>query len=1144
MPVPMPFSKTSENFVWSMVRIASSICALVLLGNTISLAEDKLGEAKLGDDKLGAKEVFFESKVRPLLTKHCVECHGPAEQSGELRLDNQSTVSKGGSLGPAVIPGDLEKSLIIRAIHYNDPKFVMPPKGKLGVDEIAILDEWVRTGAYWPKDKEPSANELLPPAQRIDQIRESHWSYQPIKEVAPPEVKNSSWPKQPIDRFILSALESKGLAPNNPTDRRTLILRACFTLTGLPPTYDEVKAFEADNSPDAFERLIDRLLESKHYGERWARHWLDLARFAETTGYQAGSRDTRYPYAYTYRDYVINAFNDDKPFNEFIIEQLAADQLELNDANRPKLAALGFLTVGRKFMGNPHEIIDDRIDVVTRAFLGTSVACARCHDHKYDPIPTADYYSLYGVFASCQEPADLPLLGEPSTTPGYDEFLAATAEKQKEIDSWLEKKRVSTEEELRSRIADYLIHLAKLKSEGNPKSVKKIGDRGPLRPRAVASWQEFMKSPAAQSHPVWGFLNRFAALPQGTFQEEFKSLLQGTPESLSSLNPSLVESLRESAPESMMDVAQTVGKKLEDIFTQWKELRKKEADATRLPNDSDEALRVALFATDHPTTLNSEQMIALLDQAERNEYNQQLGKIKGVEASHHGSPPRGMVINDNPTPHNPVIFKRGQPGNAGDSVPRRFLQLLSHVDGGKPFTKGSGRLELAQAIANKDNPLTSRILVNRIWQHHFGAGLVPTASDFGARGDKPSHPELLDYLASEFMKDGWSIKRLQKRIMLSATWQQSSEVHRQGETLDPENRLLWHMPRRRLEFEPLRDRLLTATDKLDRRIGGRSVMIHEDATRRGLYAYVDREDIPGLLASFDLPSPDASQATRARTTVPQQALFFINAKFVIGQAEQLAAKSSTIASTDERLKALYRTAFARDPDEQELNMASDFLAAAQAASAAAPPSTVALPVWRYGYGSLAADTNAVRFTPLPHFTGKGWQGSEQFPDPALSYTSLTAEGGHPGNGLAQCTILRWVSPFTGSVSIEGDIKHASDQGDGVQARIVSSKSGNLGNWTAKNNKVTTSVTTVDVAIGDTIDFVVDCGASLDYDSYQWRPRVRVISSTSQDVKANFVWNASKEFEKSSAKLLPSPKLDAWVQLAQVLLLSNEFAFVD
>ncbi len=1098
----------------------------------------------MGDDKLGDKEAFFETKVRPLFTKHCVECHGPAEQSGELRLDMQSAVTKGGSLGLAVVPGDPEKSHLIRAILYNDPLFEMPPKGKLGDDEIAILVEWVRNGAFWPKDKDPAASALLPPAQRIDQIRESHWSYKPVQNVALPEVKNAAWPNQPIDRFILSALESKGLAPNNPTDRRTLILRASFTLTGLPPTYEEAEAFAADKSSDAFERLIERLLESPHYGERWARHWLDLARFAETTGYQAGNRDTRYPYAYTYRDYVINAFNADKPFNEFIIEQLAADQLELNDANRHKLAALGFLTVGRKFMGNPHEIIDDRIDVVTRAFLGTSVACARCHDHKYDPIPTADYYSLYGVFASCQEPEELPLLGEPSATPGYDAFLAATAEKQKEVDSWLSKKRGSTEEELRSRMADYLIHLAKLSSESDPKSVKKIGDRGPLRPRAVAKWQEFMKSPTTQSHPVWGFLNRFASLPQETFQEEFKSLLQGPPEALSNLNPSLVESLRESTPGSIVEVAQTVGKKLEDIFTRWKELAKKDSSATRLPNDDEEALRAALFATDNPTTLTSEQMIALLDQGERNEYNQQLGKIKGVEASHHGSPARGMVVTDKPTPHDPVVFRRGQPGSPGGSVPRRFLQLLSHVDGGKPFTKGGGRLELAQAIANTDNPLTSRIIVNRIWQHHFGTGLVSTASDFGARGDLPSHPELLDYLAGEFMRDGWSIKRLQKRMVLSATWQQSSEVHRQGESLDPENKLLWHMPRRRLEFEPLRDRLLTATDKLDRQIGGRSVMIHEDATRRGLYAYVDREDIPGLLASFDLPSPDASQATRARTTVPQQALFLINAKFVIGQAEQLAAKTSTVASSQERLKTLYQRTLARNPDEEEMRMANAFLVAAESAKTSTPATTVVLPVWRYGFGALTADTIAVSFSPLPHFTGKTWQGSEQYPDPALAYTSLNATGGHPGKDETQCTIVRWVSPIDGTVAIEGELKHESDQGDGVHSRVVSSKSGVLGDWTAKSDKKTTAVDSVDVAIGDTIDFVVDCGISHSHDNYQWKPRVRVVSSASPDTKANFVWSASKEFEKSSTRLLPAPTMDAWVQLAQVLLLSNEFAFVD
>jgi mono/diheme cytochrome c family protein len=876
-------------------------------------------------DDASEREKLFESHVRPLLIQHCVECHGPKEQSGGLRLDLQAAAAKGGSTGPAYVAGDVEKSLLIRAVKHLDENLKMPPDTKLKDQDIAVLDEWVRSGALWPVDPDSSATMSLSPAQRIDQIRESHWSYRPIGSFSPPPVKNSNWPQQSIDRFILTKLEEKELPPNPQADRRTLMLRAHFVLTGLPPTFDEVKDFVADQSSNAFERLVDRLLESRHYGERWARHWLDVARYAETTGYQAGSRDTRYPYAYTYRDYVIRAFNEDKPFDQFIVEQLAADHLQLSESRTHDLAALGFLTVGRKFMGNPNDIIDDQIDVVTRAFLGTSVACARCHDHKYDPVPTADYYSLYGVFASSREPDELPLLGDPAATPGYDEFLKAKAAKQKEVDAWLEKKRVATEDELRTRIADYLVQLAKAEPQTRGRGSRKIGERGPLRPRAYTQWQEFMAKPVAKEHPTWGALDRILALPSEGFKDRLAELLQTN--SLAGLHPSILSALQSSIPESSTEAAYAFGKKIEEIYAGWKQLKKEDASATRLPDDVDEALRSAIFDESNPTSLTSEQMIANLDQAERNEYNQQLGKIKSVEASHHGAPARGMVVVDKSALVDPVIFRRGQPGNRGDQVPRRFLQLLSHVDGGMPFVKGSGRLELAQAIANPNNPLTARVIVNRIWQHHFGVGLVSTASDFGSRGEAPSHPELLDYLAQEFMKDGWSIKRLQKRILLSATWQQSSQVHSLGQSIDPENRLLWHMPRRRLEFEPLRDRLLSSTGKLDLSVGGRSVMIHEDALRRGLYAYVDREDIPGLLASFDLPSPDASQAVRARTTVPQQALYLINAKFVINQAQILAEKSLSAGATVERIKWLYQKTLVRDPDEQELLLAIDFVSA-------------------------------------------------------------------------------------------------------------------------------------------------------------------------------------------------------------------------
>ena len=527
MPFDSLFSQLVNCCLSRSVALAWGFClAVVLLSIASARAEDS-----------PELEQFFEAKVRPLLIKHCVECHGPKEQSGELRLDLQTAATKGGSSGPAFAAGETEKSLIVRAVQYKESDLKMPPDGKISDEEIAIVVEWVRTGAFWPKDKDGTAAMSLPPAQRIDEIRASHWAYRPLGEHQPPIVNETAWPRQPLDHFILSKQESKGLKPNPVADRRTLMLRAHFTLTGLPPTHDEVLAFVADESPNAFEKLVDRLLESRHYGERWARHWLDVARFAETTGYQAGSRDTRYPYAYTYRDYVIRALNDDKPFDQFIVEQLAADHMQLTGSDIQNLAALGFLTVGRKFMGNPNDIIDDQIDVVSRAFLGISVGCARCHDHKYDPIPTADYYSLYGVFASSKEPEELPLLGDPAASPGYDEFLAAKAVKQKEIDTWLETKRVSTEDELRTRLTDYLTQLTKPDSGGGKRS-NRSGERGVLRPRVFSRWQEFMAAATTKEHPIWGAIVRINALPAENFQEQMAQLLKE--DTFVSLHPTLV----------------------------------------------------------------------------------------------------------------------------------------------------------------------------------------------------------------------------------------------------------------------------------------------------------------------------------------------------------------------------------------------------------------------------------------------------------------------------------------------------------------------------------------------------------------------------------------------------------------------------
>ncbi len=1192
------------------LSVCLALIGLVVVGiavPTACSAQPNPQEQKLNQVE---QEKFFETKVRPLLTQHCVECHGPDDQSGELRLDRQVHFRRGGSSGPVVVPGKPEASRLIRAIGYQDNELQMPPDRKLPDEAIAVLSEWVRREAYWPEEAsatEQAATVAMSPSEHIDTFRQSHWSYQPIvaeppslEQIAPSVLaakvnEAGSGEIKAIDRFVLARLSKAGLAPNPCADRRTLIHRAYFTLLGLPPSFEEVEAFVTDKDPDAFARLVDRLLENPHYGERWARHWLDIARYGDTKGYLAGNLETRYPYAFTYRDYVIDAFNSDKPYDQFIIEQLAADQLELTGEHRSALAAMGFLTVGRRFMNQQHDIIDDRIDVVTRGFLGMSVACARCHDHKYDPIPTADYYSLYGVFDSSEEPAELPLLQESIASPEYEAFLQARAEKQKEVDQWLEERRLATENELRSRVADYLVYLAKTLPQYKQGKPQQQGKRGALRRVAVRRWQQYLAKPAESPHPIWTLWHDLAALPASEFAEKSARIIEeaaakngqgenSNPEgatgventvagdqSPTGISRRLLDALREARPQSMPEAAQVFGDRLEAVYSQWVEARKAEESLERLPDQDDEALRQVLWAANAPTSLDTGQMIAHLDQSERDKHNQLLSGVNGVAVTHPGAPPRGMVMVDKSSAVEPVIFRRGEPGNRGDRVPRRFLQVLSHVDGGEPFGQGSGRLELARAIANPNNPLTARVIVNRVWQHQFGDGLVRTSSDFGTRGEQPTHPKLLDHLAAEFIADGWSIKRLQRRIMLSATWQQSSNVREDASQADPENRLLWHMPRRRMEFEPLRDRLLVAAGRLDDRIGGRSVMIHQDATRRGLYAYIDREDLPGLLASFDLPSPDASQAKRSQTTVPQQALFLMNSDFVIQQAKALAARTVVEQREDgqtvnaasrlqdnakERIRRVYRLALARDPDAEEMQAALDFVdpssirAFRLAQQQNIDPREAAR--WQFGYGYWDAEKGIENFTPFPYFDGQSWQASKQFPDPNLHYLQITAQGGHTGSTSQQSAVRRWVAPVSGVIKVTGRLKHAEKNGDGVRAQLVHSRLAIQADWKAFGDEVETTVERIEVQAGDTLDFMVDCIETPSFDSFLWSPIVELIELAPSDQsndrwKPGFTWNAETDFAASSKKLAPrdpGDSLDPWVQLAQVLLLCNEFAFVD
>jgi mono/diheme cytochrome c family protein len=1097
------------------------------------------------------REAFFEKQIRPLLVKHCQECHGADDQSGGLRLDSNAALRQGGDSGVAVVPGEPEQSRLIRGVQYNDVNFQMPPDGKLPEEAIAAFVAWVKLGAPWPASEtpEPAVAKAISPAERIDEMRSEHWAYQPVVKPNPPSVQNEAWVQSPLDRFVLAKLESVGLQPNPQADRRTLIRRLYFDLIGLPPSYEEVEAFVADPSPDALAKVVDRLLDNPHYGERWARHWLDIARYSDTMGYMGVGAETRYPYAYTYRDWVIAAFNEDKPYNRFVIEQIAADKLELPPEDQSALAAMGFLNVGRRFLNKQNDIIDDQIDVVSRGFLGLTVSCARCHDHKFDPIPTADYYSLHGIFASSEEPEKLPLVGPAPDTPQYKEFQQGLAARQKKLADWLENLQGKVNEELRSRASDYLAYEARVLPQYNSGSEKQQGKSGYLRPAAIRRWHQYLADRQAEQSGVWQLWHALAKLPKDGFAAKSAQLLTNwKPVAGGELTPATKLSIatlqQDPAPRSMPEVAERLGKLLETTHVAWRESQKAEPRPSQLADAAQEELRQEIVRQGSPLVVGPVEIQSHFTQGERGEFKQLEKAIQAFEFSHPGAPPRAMVLNDKAQLYDPVIFRRGLPSNKGPHVPRRFLQVLSHVDGGAKFIDGSGRLELAEAIASDKNPLTPRVMVNRIWQHHFGAGLVRTPSDFGIRGERPTHPELLDWLAATFIECGWSIEQLHRTILLSATWQQASTHKPAAKMKDPENRWLWKMNRRRLEFEPLRDALLLTAGKLDLTIGGRSVNIHEGAARRGLYAFVDRQDVPGLLAAFDLPNPDATTAVRSETTVPQQALFLMNSPLILEQAKGLTARVQTESDSTQRIRQLYRLALARDPAADELALATRFVQPAEPVKRLAGPTSP----WQFGTGHYDATTERLQdFKPLGRYTGKFWQASVIMPDSEFQYLQLTSSGGHPGGNDAQAAVRRWVAPERGLVSIRAQLEHSSEQGNGIQAWLVSSRTGELGTWIVKHGEAITNFERVVVERGETLDFVVAPRGEHSYDSFLWAPTIKLSELDDLgEVKPNGggQWDAAADFAAASAHAPQRPALDRWIQLAQVLLLSNEFVFVD
>jgi cytochrome c553 len=889
---------------------------------------------------------FFESRIRPILVEKCVSCHGPKKQSSGLRLDSREGVLKGGDSGPAALPSRPEESLIIQAVAHRHEELKMPPKGKLPDAEVAMLSQWVAMGVPWPAGpgKTMAAAGADPAAE--------HWAFRPIRSAVPPVLKDRDSAATPLDAFILARLEAKGIAPSPPADRRTLIRRATMDLWGLPPTPEEVAAFEADDAPDAYARLVDRLLASPRYGERWGRHWLDVARYADTKGY-VFTQERRYPYSFTYRDYVIAALNADLPYDRFVVEQIAADQLATGQGaekdTRP-LAAMGFLTVGRRFLLDQNEIIDDRIDVVCRGLLGLTVTCARCHDHKFDPIPTDDYYSLYGVFASSVEPDDLPVLEWPgSGAEKSAEFARKLGAAKKELDDYLAARRDEIHKDFAERFSRYLKAAYDLKLDARNAKVdeRALADKlDARRLRGVMTlWRRHLEATATTNDPVLAPWHAFAALPRERFAAQAEGVRRRllsadlkTDPKAKPVHPLVARTVLATAPAGMDEV---VGRYVA-LFGQLEARQKEPAvqAAKVLPEPEWESLRLALHGPNGPLTIADigDPRRLLLNQRQRQELEQLKGAIDRLNATEPSAPARAMVMRDAPQPVEPHVFVRGNPGRPGKAVPRRFLRVVAG-EKAAPFQKGSGRLELARAIADPKNPLTARVLVNRVWHWHFGKGLVTTPSDFGLRSDPPSHPELLDLLAAGFMADGWSIKALHRRIMLSGAYRQASAPRPDAAERDPENNLLWRFNPQRLDFESMRDSILAVAGALDPVVGGRPVAITEApfAPRRTVYGFIDRQNLDGLYRTFDFAVPDATSPRRFVTTVPQQALFLMNSPFLHEQARRLTATVRPDESSDPTggIQRLYRRVLLRAPEPGELAMAEEFLR--RQSGPAAPP---------------------------------------------------------------------------------------------------------------------------------------------------------------------------------------------------------------
>jgi mono/diheme cytochrome c family protein len=837
---------------------------------------------------------LFEMRIRPVLASNCYTCHGESRMGG-LRLDSRTELLKGGASGPTIIVGKSEDSLLMRAVRRTHERLKMPPQQALKPAEIADLAAWIDSGAIWPEGVSAKAERSL-------------WSLQPVRKPEVPTVRDSAWVSTPIDRFVLSKLETAGLTPASRVDRRTLIRRATFDLTGLPPMPDEVEAFSSDTSPRAFEKVVERLLSSPHYGERWGRHWLDLARYSD--GQVGVTVDTPFRNAFRYRDWVVDALNKDMPYNLFVKAQFAADQLPANTA---LLAGLGFQAIG----ADNHE----RVDVSTRVFLGLTVGCAQCHDHKYDPIPTKDYYSLLGVFTS-SKPDEYPLASA-AVVDAYKKQKLEIDEKQSALTDWLNKQISDLVDILAAQTSRYIVSAWNVMT-GERRDVFEAANQHSLDALTIGRWIKYLKN----SDKDYSFAKPWfdAVASRGGVEKLERSEVKKIAEQIQTVLLEIIAEKKAIDDRNYVKLGGAKGVK-DEATRQYANLEFLEPKKYYFWRDmASEPYRRDGFDSEGGIYYHGPKEIDwFLPGAWKEHLDSLRNELEALKKALPEQYPFLHILHDGEKPANEKIAIRGDSQNLGEEAPRRFLQAL--CDGDPPlFAKGSGRLELAEAIASSSNPLTARVIVNRVWQWHFGEGIVRSSSNFGQLGDRPTHPELLDYLAVRFVEQGWSLKALHREIMLSSVYQLSSTPSAVSSERDPDNRLLWRAnPTLRLDAELLRDAMLAVSGSLDGTVGGSPKPLTDDFKRRALYGTVSRTQPEATLALFDFPNPNNSSERRAVTIGPMQRLYFLNNSFVATQAKALADRVCRVGDDRQRISEAYELLFSREPNEEEIKLGLEFL---------------------------------------------------------------------------------------------------------------------------------------------------------------------------------------------------------------------------